>query len=191
VQGLLDTLAEQKPKVIEELVPHLLSLGGVQKVLQNLVRERVSIRDLLTILEALADYAPLTKDPEILTEFTRQRLARSICKAYQNEQGVLGVIVLEPSIEALLIDAAKRREPGAPLALDPKTAQRLLDRLASTLEKVLASGGQAVLLCSPTSRPTQTILGALPAAAGAALASRDRSRGTGSIYSNGGPKRCT
>jgi flagellar biosynthesis protein FlhA len=152
VQGLLDTLAEQKPKVIEELVPHLLSLGGVQKVLQNLVRERVSIRDLLTILEALADYAPLTKDPEILTEFTRQRLARSICKAYQNEQGVLGVIVLEPSIEALLIDAAKRREPGAPLALDPKTAQRLLDRLASTLEKVLASGGQAVLLCSPTIR---------------------------------------
>ncbi len=152
VQGLLDTLAEQKPKVTEELVPHLLSLGGVQKVLQNLVRERVSIRDLLTILEALADYAPLTKDPEILTEFTRQRLARPICKAYQNEQGVLGVIVLEPSVEALLIDAAKRREPGAPLALDPKTAQRLLDRLASTLEKVLASGGQAVLLCSPTIR---------------------------------------
>ncbi len=127
-------------------------LKGVQKVLQNLVRERVSIRDLLTILEALADYAPLTKDPEILTEFTRQRLARLICKAYQNEQGVLGVIVLEPSIEALLIDAAKRREPGAPLALDPKTAPRLLDRLASTLEKVLVSGGQAVLLCSPTIR---------------------------------------
>jgi flagellar biosynthesis protein FlhA len=152
VQGLLDTLAEQKPKVIEELVPHLLSLGGVQKVLQNLVRERVSIRDLLTILEALADCLPLTKDPEILTEFTRQRLARSTCKAHQNEQGVLSVIVLEPSVEALLIDAAKRREPGAPLALDPKTAQRLLDRLASTLEKVLASGGQAVLLCSPTIR---------------------------------------
>ena len=152
VQGLLDTLAEQKPKVIEELVPNLLSLGGVQKVLQNLVRERVSIRDLLTILEALADCLPLTKDPEILTEFTRQRLARSTCKAHQNEQGVLSVIVLEPSVEALLIDAAKRREPGAPLALDPKTAQRLLDRLASTLEKVLASGGQAVLLCSPTIR---------------------------------------
>jgi flagellar biosynthesis protein FlhA len=152
VQGLLDTLAQQKPKVIEELVPNLLSLGGVQKVLQNLVRERVSIRDLLTILEALADCAPLTKDPEFLTEFTRQRLTRSICKAYQNEQGVLGVIVPEPSVEALLLDAAKRREPGGPLALDPKTAQRQPDRLASTLEKVLASGGQAVLLCSPTIR---------------------------------------
>jgi flagellar biosynthesis protein FlhA len=81
VQGLLDTLAQQKPKVVEELVPNSLSLGGVQKVLQNLVRERVSIRDLLTILEALADAAPLSKNPEILTEYTRQRLCRSICKA--------------------------------------------------------------------------------------------------------------
>jgi flagellar biosynthesis protein FlhA len=104
------------------------------------------------LLDTLADCPQLTKDPEILTEFTRQRLARSTCKAHQNEQGVLGVIVLEPSVEALLIDAAKRREPGAPLALDPKTAQRLLDRLASTLEKVLVSGGQAVLLCSRTIR---------------------------------------
>lgn len=152
VQGLLDTLAQQKPKVVEELVPHLLSLGGVQKVLQNLVRERISIRDLLSILEALADCAPLSKDPEHLTEYARQRLSRSICKMYQNEQGLLGVMVLEPSVEALLSDAAKRREPGGPLALDPKTAHRLLERLAAALEKVLASGGQAVLLCSPTIR---------------------------------------
>lgn len=152
VQGLLDALAQQKPKVVEELVPNSLSLGGVQKVLQNLVRERVSVRDLLTILEALADAAPLSKDTEILTEYARQRLCRSICKAYQNDQGVLGVMVLEPQVESLLIDATKRREPGGALALDPKTAQRLLDRLATTLEKVLANGSQAVLLCSPTIR---------------------------------------
>jgi flagellar biosynthesis protein FlhA len=152
VQGLLDTLAQQKPKVVEELVPNALSLGGVQKVLQNLVRERVSIRDLLSILEALADASPLSKDPEILTEYARQRLCRSICKTYQNNEGVLGVMVLEPQVESLMIDAAKRREPGGPLPLDPKTAQRLLDRLASTLEKVLANGGQAVLLCSPAIR---------------------------------------
>ena len=152
VQGLLDTLAQQKPKVVEELVPNLLSLGGIQKVLQNLVRERISIRDLLSILEALADCAPLSKDPEVLTEYARQRLSRSICRMYQNEQGILGVIVLDPSVEALLSDAAKRREPGGPLALAPKTAHRLLERLAATLEKVLASGGQAILLCSPTIR---------------------------------------
>ena len=152
VQGLLDALAQQKPKVVEELVPNALSLGGVQKVLQNLVRERVSVRDLLTILEALADAAPLSKDTEILTEYARQRLCRSICKAYQNDQGVLGVMVLEPQVESLLIDATKRREPGGALALDPRTAQRLLDRLATTLEKVLANGSQAVLLCSPTIR---------------------------------------
>jgi flagellar biosynthesis protein FlhA len=152
VQGLLDKLAQHKPKVVEELVPHLLSLGGVQKVLQNLVRERVSIRDLLTILEALADGALLSKDPETLTEYARQRLSRSICKMYQNEQGVLAVMVLDPSVEALLTDAAKRREPGGPLALDPKTAHRLLERLAATLERVLAGGGQAVLLCSPVVR---------------------------------------
>lgn len=152
VQGLLDTLAQQKPKVVEELVPNLLPVGGVQKVLQNLVRERVSIRDLLSILEALADYAPLSKDPEVLTEFTRQRLSRTICKAYLNEQGVLAVISLDARVEALLLDAVKRREPGAPLALDPRTAQHLLERLGTTLEKVLASGGQAVLLCSPTIR---------------------------------------
>jgi len=152
VQGLLDTLAQHKPKVVEELVPNLLSLGGVQKVLQNLVRERVSIRDLLSIVEALADCAPLSKDPELLTEYARQRLARSICKMYQNEQGILEVMVLEPSVEALLSDAAKRREPGGPLALDPKTAHRLVERLAAALEKVLAGGGQAVLLCSPTIR---------------------------------------
>jgi flagellar biosynthesis protein FlhA len=152
VQGLLDTLAQQKPKVVEELVPNLLSLGGVQKVLQNLVHERISIRDLLSILEALADCAPMSKDPEILTEYARQRLARSICRMYQNEQGILGVMVLDPSVEALLSDAAKRREPSGPLALDPKTAQRLLERLAAALERVLANGGQAVLLCSPTIR---------------------------------------
>jgi flagellar biosynthesis protein FlhA len=152
VQGLLDALAQQKPKVVEELVPNSLSLRGVQKVLQNLVRERVSVRDLLTSLEALADAAPLSKDTEVLTEYARQRLCRSICKAYQNDQGVLGVMVLEPQVESLLIDATKRREPGGALALDPKTAQRLLDRLATTLEKVLANGSQAVLLCSPTIR---------------------------------------
>jgi len=137
---------------LEELVPNLLPVGGVQKVLQNLVRERVSVRDLLSILEALADYAPLSKDPEVLTEYTRQRLARTICKAYLNEQGVLAVISLDSRVETLLLDAVKRREPGAPLALDPRTAQHLLERLASTLEQVLTSGGQPVLLCSPALR---------------------------------------
>ena len=96
VQKLLDRLAEQYPKAVEELTPHLLSLGVIQRVLQNLLRERVSIRDLLTIVETLADYASMTKDPDLLTEYVRQRLARSIVKQYETQEGVLPLITARP-----------------------------------------------------------------------------------------------
>jgi flagellar biosynthesis protein FlhA len=94
VQNLLDNLSRSYPKAVEELVPNLLSLGGVQKVLQNLLRERISIRDILTVVETLADYAPLTKDPELLTEYVRHKLSRSIIGPHMGEDGVLKLITM-------------------------------------------------------------------------------------------------
>ena len=116
VQKLLDRLAQQSPKAVEELTPDLLSLGVIQKVLQNLLRERVSIRDLLTIVETLADYAPATKDPEILTEYVRQRLARSIVKQYETPEGVLPLITLDQKMEDLLREKIQKGEHQAPIS---------------------------------------------------------------------------
>ncbi|MBN2061875.1 MAG: flagellar biosynthesis protein FlhA, partial [Deltaproteobacteria bacterium] len=102
VQRLLDNVSKTDPKVVEELIPNLLGLGSIQKVLQNLVREQVSIRDLLTIIETLADYAPMTKDTDLLTEYVRQRLARSITKPYVNENNVLKVFNIKPNMEEMI-----------------------------------------------------------------------------------------
>ena len=108
VQKLLDRLAQHYPKAVEELTPDLLPLGVIQKVLQNLLKERVSIRDLLTIVETLADYAPVTKDPDILTEYVRQRLARSITKQYETSEGVLPLITLDQKMEDILRDKIQK-----------------------------------------------------------------------------------
>ena len=100
------------PKSVEELTPNLLSLGVIQRVLQNLLRERVSIRDLLTIVETLADYGPITKDPDILTEYVRQKLARSILKQYENAEGVLPLVTLDQQMEDILRDEDSERGSG-------------------------------------------------------------------------------
>ncbi len=152
VQKLLDRLAQSYPKVVEELVPSVLPLGLVQKVLQNLLRERVSIRDLLTILETMADYTSVTKDPDILTEYVRQRLARSIVKPLEAPDGILPLITLDQKIEDILREGIQRTEHGAFLSIDPNLAQRILNSISQTLEKVGHLNLQPVLLCSPTIR---------------------------------------
>ncbi len=152
VQKLLDRLAQSYPKVVEELVPSVLPLGLVQKVLQNLLRERVSIRDLLTILETMADYTSVTKDPDILTEYVRQRLARSIVKPFEAPDGILPLITLDQKIEDILREGIQRTEHGAFLSIDPNLAQRILNSISQTLEKVGHLNLQPVLLCSPTIR---------------------------------------
>src|SRR5690606_10224528 len=111
-------LARTHPKVVEELVPQHLTLGGVQKVLQNLLREAVSIRDTLTIVETLADHAPTTKDPGLLTEQVRQALARTIVRRLLVDQ-TLAVVTLAPAVERRLVDALQRSDDGIFLALDP------------------------------------------------------------------------
>ncbi len=152
VQKLVDRLNQTHPKVVEELIPNLLSLGVVQRVLQNLLRERVSIRDFLTIVETLADYAPLSKDPEILTEYVRQKLARSILRQYENAEGILSIVSLDQQIEDLLREKIQRGDQGAYLALEPNLAQKILRSVHQALDRLAQVNIQPVLLCSPLVR---------------------------------------
>jgi len=148
VQKLLDNLKESHPKVVEELVPNLLSLGGVVKVLQNLLRERVPIRDLLAIMETLADWAPVTKDLDLLTEYVRQALARTISKMHLTREGTLPVLTLDHSVESAIAAAVQSTEKGSLFALDPNIAQKIINNLAKAMEKSAASNYQPVVVCS-------------------------------------------
>jgi flagellar biosynthesis protein FlhA len=150
VKEMLDRLGETSPKLIEDLVPKVVSLGDVQRVLRQLLRERVPVRDLVTILEALADAASMTKDPDAITEAVRGAMGRAICKPYQNDRGELSVIGVAPSLEERLMASMVRTEQGAMLAVDPQQAQSIASRIARALEQAVA---QPVLLCSPALRP--------------------------------------
>ena len=149
VQKLLDRLARTHPKVVEELTPAVLPLGIIQKVLQNLVRERVSIRDLLTIMETLADYGAYSKDPDILTEYVRQRLGRALTKALETTDGKVMVYTLDPFIEDLLNDSLQKSDYGVYLAMAPDTAQEIIKALEKAAETSLAQNLQPVVVCSP------------------------------------------
>jgi len=118
-QRLLDNLAKTHPRVVDDLVPNVLNLSQVQKVLQNLLRERVSIKDLQTILETLAEYANITKDPDILTEYVRQALSRQITKSVQNPDGSISVILFDPSLEKTFIESLQTTPQGINFASDP------------------------------------------------------------------------
>jgi flagellar biosynthesis protein FlhA len=148
VQKLLDNLKGSHPKVVEELVPNLLPLGGVVRVLHNLLREQVPIRDLLAILETLADWAPMTKDPEILTEYVRQALSRTITKMVQTPAGHLPVITFAPNVEQTVSAAIQTTDHGRVIALEPAIAQKIVKRLAELIEMSSARGIQPTLLCS-------------------------------------------
>jgi flagellar biosynthesis protein FlhA len=151
VQRLLDALAATSPKAVEE-VTDALPLGIIQKVLQNLVRENVSIRDLLTISEALADYAEMTKDPEILTEYVRQRMGRAIVKPFLDEEDTLHVITLDSSIEEQIRNSLQQTEHGVFLSLDPGTAQNIVGAVKNAVEEALSRGYQPVILTNPVIR---------------------------------------
>lgn len=131
---LVDSLRENYSAVIDELIPNLMSLGEVQKVLQNLLREGVPIRNLVTILETLADTAPLTKDPDYLTEYVREALGRQITMLYL-EQDVLHVLTLSPEWEDAISSAVEYTEHGATISLDPRLLQSLYVRLGQALEE--------------------------------------------------------
>src|SRR6266852_4464779 len=146
VKALIDYVAETHPKLIEELVPKTLSVGEIQKVLQNLLREKVSIRDLVTVFESLADYGSQTKDHITLTEVTRAALNRSISKGLLNDQGELAVITLSPSWEERLNQSMVRGDSGSYLALDAKTFETLVKSVTEVCQKTMVP--QWTLLCS-------------------------------------------
>lgn len=150
--SLIENFKKLYPKVIDDLIPEPLPLGTVVKVLQNLLREQVSIRDLLTIFENLADQAHRTKDPELLTEAARKALARQISAKYSSEEGELQVMTLSPYLEEMISQSLLQTEQGVQLVMDPRAAQEMLSRIAQSIEDHPEIAGQPILLTSPTSR---------------------------------------
>ncbi len=151
-QNLLDNLAKNYPKLVEELVPNPLSLGLVMRVQQNLLREQVSIRDMRTILETLADWVASTHDPDLLTEYVRQAMGRSISTRHAADGETLPVLVFDHDVESRLQNALQQSAQGSYLALDPGTARSVLEGLSERI-KALVGVAQPVLLCAPTLRP--------------------------------------
>ena len=151
-QNLVDNLKKTNESLVKEVVPDLLSVGEIQKVLQNLLAERVSIRDMGSIMEVLADYGRATKDTEVLTEYVRHALSRQI--THQNVQnGVLPCITLDPGLENRIAGAVQRTEHGSYVTLDPDTMQKLVDALELELQKLTNMGYQPIVLTSPAVRP--------------------------------------
>jgi flagellar biosynthesis protein FlhA len=143
---LLETLSRTAPKLVEEVVPTILPLGIVQQVLANLLREGVSIRDLRTVMETLADWGPSIKSAERLTEYVRRSLARAITAKHISNEGVLPLVSMTPSVERTLGDALQITEQGSYLALDPGVAQRIIAKLRGAAERFSQMGHTPVLL---------------------------------------------
>lgn len=149
VQSLIETLKSSYPKVVEEvLAPDRLSLGDVVKVLQNLLSEGVSIRDLLSIFETLADYAKSIKHPDPLTRYVRKSLGRSICRKYLSPENELIISTLDRAVEDLLISGLQNNEDGSTsLNVDPEIAQKLLNNIAASMDSFHSTGSVPILLC--------------------------------------------
>ena len=152
LQQLIDNLAATCPKVVDELVPSLLNLGTVLHVVKNLLKENVSIRDFRTILESLADYAPLTKEPEMLTEFVRQALGRNIVEQYRHEDDTLYILTIDRNIEEIIADGIQNSGQESFLAIEPSTAQKIITEIRNGMEKFNQTGASPVLIASPSIR---------------------------------------
>lgn len=152
-KALLDAVKEHAPAVVEELVPNVLSVGEIQRVLVKLLRERVSIRNLVTILETLADYGRYTKDPDILTEHVRQALSRQITRQHVQPGEPLVVATLDPETEKRIAESVQQTEYGSYVALDPEATQRFYRSVNEAVNQLLQSGRQPILLTAPGVRP--------------------------------------
>lgn len=152
MQQLLDNVAVSAPKVVDELIPGQLSLGAVLRVVKNLLKEGISIRDLRTVLETLADYAGLTKDPDVLTEFVRQALGRFIVDQFKMEDETLYLVTLDREVEDMVAEAIQPSDQGSFLAMEPAVAQQLINGVRTMVDRFGVYGAQPVVLASPTIR---------------------------------------
>ncbi|MBQ6887502.1 MAG: flagellar biosynthesis protein FlhA [Lachnospiraceae bacterium] len=152
VHQLVNNLKESNPSLIEELTPKLLGLGEIQKVLQNLLKEGISIRDLLTIFETLADYAATTRDTDILTEYVRQSLKRAISGKYFGGNDTTSVVTLDPKIEQEIMGSIKQMEQGAYLNLDPERTKAIMASVGSEVQKLENLGKNPIIITSPIVR---------------------------------------
>lgn len=151
VKLLIDNVKEDYPAVVEELVPNILSIGDVQKVLSNLLREQISIRDMVTILETLADYGSITKDIDLLTEYVRQKLSGYITNKYV-ENNQLKVITLDSGVEELIMNSISKNETGSYLSIEPNIAQKILNNTLKSVQSLTSIGEQPIILTAPIVR---------------------------------------
>lgn len=152
VKELVDIVKETNPALVDELMSDNLTLGDVQKVLQNLLKERVPIRDLVVILEAMADGLRLNRDIDFLTDHVRQHMSRTICRQYANSDNVLSVVTLHPQLENSIAESIQQTQMGNYPVLEPKLARRVMEKLQETIEKLSAQGISPVVVCSPQVR---------------------------------------
>ncbi len=152
VQTMLDQLAQTYPKVVEELVPKVVPLGVLQKVLQRLLRERISVRNLMTIIEMLADYISITKNVDILTGYVRQALSRVITKQYEDAEGNINVMMVSPEIEDIINRSIQHTEYESFVSPDPNVVRQMVGNLQNSVSTFTAQGLQPIVLCSPAVR---------------------------------------
>lgn len=152
VKQLIDNIKEEYSAVVEELVPKILSLGEIQKVLSNLLKEQISIRDMVTILETLADYGRITHDTDLLTEYVRQRLSGYITNKYVGDDNRLNVVTLDNSVEETIMNSINKTETGSYLSLEPSMAQRILNSTLKSVQKLSNIGAQPIILTAPIVR---------------------------------------
>jgi flagellar biosynthesis protein FlhA len=151
-KALVDNLRENYPALVDELIPSVLSIGDVQKVLAKLLREKISIRDMVTIFETLADYGQYTKDPEVLTEYVRQALSRQITQQFTSQGETMQVITVGPSLEKKIAESVQQTEHGSYVALDPVSTQTVYQKLNEQINRLIQAGQQPIVLTSPTIR---------------------------------------
>ncbi|MDD6156256.1 MAG: flagellar biosynthesis protein FlhA [Lachnospiraceae bacterium] len=152
VQNLVNNLKESNPVLVDELIPKMLGLGEVQKVLQNLLEEGISIRDLLTIFESLADHASATRDTDVLTEYVRQSLKRAISNKYFPANETTSVVTLDPRVEQEIMASVKQTEQGAYLTLDPEKTRKIMASVETEVGKLESLGKNAIIITSPIVR---------------------------------------